>query len=124
MVISLRNSSTNNLHLLPRLLDVAILGYEAHDRLAPLARIWTVAFDIGRNVRSPEVPDPDAFSFDLRSPNATAILVERVAKSTVRSNNTATSLVVITVCADDISSTLLGCHGALSRLGMQGDFIA
>lgn len=115
---------TYDLHLLPCVADVAVLRDEAHDRCAPLALVWTVALDVGRDVRLHEVPDLDAFSFYLRSPDAAAVLVEGVTKGIVRSNHTAAADVVITVGAENISGALLSCHGTLIGVGVQCDLVA
>lgn len=97
---------------------------EVEDWRAPPAWFRVVIPDVSWNGGSREVPDLDAFSFDLRNPNTTTFLIEGVAECAIGSNDAATSGVVVAVGLEDISCLTLSCHGAYGRFGVEGDLVS
>jgi hypothetical protein len=112
------------LHFLPRISNIASLRHEVQDWRAPFARVRVVALDIRRKGGPHEVPDPDAFGFDLCSPKTTAFLVEGVAERTMRSSDTTTSSFIFVVSLEDVSGTALGCHDAFGGVSVEGDLVS
>lgn len=97
-----------NLHLFPRIPNVAVLRHEAHYWRASLAWVRIVALHISRNGRLREVPDLNAICFNLSSPNTATVLVEGVTEGAIRSNDAAASDDVIAVGAEDVTGTVPG----------------